>query len=144
MTVDVFFSENLKKALCHTRRLNLFLIIAIVVDTRSDARCSPLPAITSTPLPVAIYMRAVLTGIIAKQACRNAWRLRRSLELEREWCISMAPRPWQPCLHTRHNNSDQSWVFWTCRRVHFMPSRLWHGLYYKKIDRLKTIFRCIL
>ena len=24
-----------------------------------------------------------------------------------------------------------------------MPSRLGHGLYYKKIDRLKNIFRCI-
>ena len=35
-------------------------------------------------------------------------------------CISMAPRPWQPCLCTRHNNSDQSWVFWTCRRAHLL------------------------
>ena len=33
-------------------------------------------------------------------------------------CISMALRPWQPHMCTRHNNSGQSWVFWTCRRVH--------------------------
>ena len=47
-------------------------------------------------------------------ACRNA-RLARARE-----CISLAPRPWQPRLCTRHNNSDQSWVFWTCRRAHLL------------------------
>ena len=52
-------------------------------------------------------------------------------------CISMAPSPWQPRLCTRHN-SDQLWVFWTCRRAHLLCPLVGYDI--RKLSLWKIFF----
>ena len=45
-----------------------------------------------------------------------SWNTRRFVPFVRAWMHLYG----HPCLCTQHFNFDQSWAFWTCRRVHLL------------------------
>ena len=83
-----------------------------------------------------MWLALLKTRWPAEQVSRNA----RCFVPFAQECVSIAPRPWHPRLCTRHNNSDQSWAFWTCWRVHLYALQVIGNGLHKKMSIWKIFF----